>query len=64
VVDVSYVSGTPGDLPEVVALLGACGLPFEDLKADQLNQFVLCRSAERIVGTIGLEPLGEIALLR
>ena len=62
--NLSYVQGTAGDLPDVRALLVLCGLPFDDLSADHLEHFVLCRSEERLVGTIGLEPLGEVALLR
>jgi amino-acid N-acetyltransferase len=62
--DLTYGRGTAGDLSEVLALLALCGLPFDDVMADQMVHFVLCRSGGALVGTVGLEPSGEIALLR
>jgi len=62
--EITYSPASPNDLPAVQALLERCGLPSEDLEADQIEHFVLCRSGGRVVGTVGLELLGELALLR
>jgi amino-acid N-acetyltransferase len=62
--DISYSPASPGDLPSVRELLARCDLPAEDLRPSHLDHFVLCRDGGRLVGTVGLEPLGEVALLR
>jgi amino-acid N-acetyltransferase len=62
--DIGYSAASPGDLAAVKALLDRCDLPSEDLRPGHLEHFVLCWLGERVVGTIGLEPLGHVALLR
>jgi amino-acid N-acetyltransferase len=62
--DIAYAHASPDDLPAVRALLQGCGLPTEDLRPGNLEHFVVCRLGERVIGTVGLEPLGEVALLR
>jgi amino-acid N-acetyltransferase len=62
--EITYSQASADDLPAVRALLEHCGLPTQDLKADHLGHFVLCRSGGRIAGTVGLELLGDLALLR
>jgi N-acetylglutamate synthase-like GNAT family acetyltransferase len=52
------------DLPAVRALLERCALPAEDLQAGHLDHFVLCVAGDRLVGLVGLEPLGDVGLLR
>jgi len=62
--DLDYGHATAGELSQVLALLAGCGLPSDDLTADHLPHFLVCRSGGRVVGTVGLEPAGDIALLR
>lgn len=62
--DLAFVSAKPSDLPAVVALLDRCGLPSADLGVEQLAHFTLCKSGEALLGTVGLELLGDLALLR
>lgn len=62
--DIGYRTGLAEDLPAVRALLGECALPSDDLRPAHLEHFVIGRVDQRIVGTVGLEPLGEVALLR
>jgi amino-acid N-acetyltransferase len=49
--------------PEIVALLQAASLPFEDIEP-HLENFLVALDADRVVGVIGLELLGPDALLR
>lgn len=51
------------DLDAVCALLGAEGLPTEDV-AVHLPDFIVARDGDRLVAVVGLEPLGTAALLR
>jgi amino-acid N-acetyltransferase len=62
--DISYSPASADDLPAIKALLDLCDLPAEDLGPAHLQHFVTCRAGERIVGTVGVEPLGETGLLR
>jgi amino-acid N-acetyltransferase len=62
--DLSFVPAEPSDLPAVVALLDRCGLPTADVGAARLESFTLCKNGETLLGTVGLELLGELALLR
>ncbi len=50
------------DLPQVVAMLSAAGLPVADLSAEHLA-FVAVDDA-RVVGAIGFEAYGQAGLLR
>lgn len=52
------------DLDALCALLGAAGLPHEDLTPAHLRDFLLLREGEAVVGAVGLERLGADALLR
>jgi len=62
--DISFTPASADDLPAIKALLERCDLPSEDLGPGHLEHFVTCRSGEEIVGTVGLEPLGDVGLLR
>jgi N-acetylglutamate synthase-like GNAT family acetyltransferase len=60
---------TPADLQRVQTLLGACGLPGADLRAADLEGFLVCRGdGGRIVASVGIQSLGDagagVALLR
>lgn len=55
---------TAADLEAVRHLLADCGLPTEDLRPAHLKHFLLCRMGEHLVGSVGLELLHDIALLR
>ncbi len=52
------------DLDAVRALLGACGLPHEDITPGHLENFLVARDGDDLCGVAGLEPCGEAALLR
>lgn len=46
-------------------LLEECGLPFDDVNMSGLQHFLVIKKDDRdIVGVIGLEALGQVALLR
>jgi amino-acid N-acetyltransferase len=51
-------------LAEVERLLTAAGLPTDDLQAIDLAHFLAAGTAERPLGVVGLELLGDSALLR
>ena len=52
------------DLPELVALLAECTLPFGDLTETHLREFLVCRDGGRLVATAGLELCDDAVLLR
>lgn len=56
------------DLPELVALLAECALPFGDLTETHLREFLVCRDggrdSGRLVATAGLELCDDAVLLR
>ena len=52
------------DLPAIRALLAATGLPTADLAAAPLADFWGCREGTALIGVIGLETYGAVALLR
>lgn len=54
----------PDDLPALKALLAASGLPSEDLTAQHLEHFIVLAQSGRIAGSVGIEKLGQDALLR
>jgi N-acetylglutamate synthase-like GNAT family acetyltransferase/copper chaperone CopZ len=53
----------PGDLAAIRRLLEACRLPGEDIEP-HLADFVVVKEGRQIVGVVGLEMAGEVALLR
>jgi len=52
------------DLPAVIALLEAYGLPTGDLGEAMLTSFCVAEADGRIVGVAGLEAFGAVGLLR
>ncbi len=54
----------PADLEPVRRLLDESGLPSRDLDAPMLRHFLVARRGPRLAGVIGLEPLGDVGLLR
>ncbi len=54
----------PGDLPAVHRLLERSKLPASDITAAMLAHFLVVRRGGGLAGVIGLEPLGEVGLLR
>lgn len=57
-------AGGAADLAALRALLSFCGLPAEDLSEVALADFRLAFERKQLVGSVGLEVLGEAALLR
>ena len=56
-------SSTPADDRKIRAFLEAAGLPATDVETGR-QQFLLLEEDERLVGTIGLEVVGEDGLIR
>jgi amino-acid N-acetyltransferase len=54
----------PEDLDQVRRLLSECGLPVQDVDLSLMHYFIGARRAGRLVGVVGVQPLGEIGLLR
>ena len=52
------------DLTDIVALLAACDLPADDIAFADLPNYLVAREGPELVGVVGLELLGEWALLR
>jgi amino-acid N-acetyltransferase len=52
------------DLASVRDLLSAATLPTEDLSEESLQLFWVARDCEKVVGAVGLERHGNLALLR
>jgi amino-acid N-acetyltransferase len=55
---------TPTDMPAVVSLLTEAGVPYQDLQAQSLHQFLVACSGEKIVACIGMERYTLNALIR
>jgi amino-acid N-acetyltransferase len=54
----------PSDLHSVCELLRADALPTEDLTGESLRRFHVVRNRDKVVGAVGLECHGNLALLR
>ena len=57
-------STQPKELLPLTRLLEAAGLPTSDLTLTSLGHFLSLRDGQTLVGAIGLDVVGEIALLR
>lgn len=57
-------SASPMDEPWIRQLLKSCGLPQEDLHRDHFKHFLVYKEKGLILGVVGLEIHGRIALLR
>jgi len=60
---VTLRNAQPGDLPDVLNLLGRARLPSEGV-AEALPHFVIAENEGQLIGVAGLEVYGESALLR
>ena len=54
----------PEDLLAISELLRSNGLPTEDLHAAGVQAHWVCRDADRVVGTVALDIVGTVAVLR
>lgn len=52
------------DLPAVIHLLDASGLPHRDVTAALLAHYILAKRGEALLGVVGLEAVGTVGLLR
>ena len=52
------------DLRAISDLLERCGLPVDDLEPAHLTHFTVARAGDRVAGTVGLEMMGQLGLLR
>jgi len=55
---------SPTDLEHIKALLDGCDLSSGDVTASMLNDFLVLRDSDSVIGSIGLERYADIALLR
>ena len=63
--DANIAPASPQDFDEVIALLDAAALPTEDLERSSMAQFLVARDESgKVIGAIGVEGHGRIALLR
>ncbi len=53
-----------GDWPRILSLLGAAGLPTEDLRPEAVADFHVVMDAGRVVGAVAVERYGASGLLR
>jgi amino-acid N-acetyltransferase len=60
----NVVAAAATDLPEILFLLDASGLPVADLTGGSQVEFLIARRLQRLVGVVGLERFGEVGLLR
>ena len=63
--DANIAPANPQDFDEVIAQLDAAALPTEDLERSSMAQFLVARDESgKVIGAIGVERYGRIALLR
>lgn len=55
---------TPEDLEAIRGLLETCNLPHDDLTPQHLEHFLVDRTDHALRGVVGLEPYGDVGLLR
>lgn len=64
ILPVTFSGIRPGEEQTVRDLITDAGLSVQDLDTEKLVHFIVARIGDAIVGTVGLEPFGEAALLR
>lgn len=62
--EIRIESATPADFDALRRLLEAEKLPTEDLDTSRLAGFLIAWRGSGIVGAVGVEPYGDIGLLR
>ncbi len=60
----SIAFASRADEPWIRQLLKACGLPQDDLSSEHFQHFLVYKEKGLIMGVVGLEIFGEVALLR
>lgn len=60
----AIATASPADLPAVIELLNVSGLPHRDVTAALLAHYLLAKRDDALLAVIGLEPLGDVGLLR
>ncbi len=60
----SMAFASRADEPWIRQLLKNCGLPQEDLSSEHFQHFLVYKEKGLILGVVGLEIFGEVALLR
>jgi amino-acid N-acetyltransferase len=60
----NVVPAQPSNLAGIRSLLESEGLPIEDLSVESLKHFFVLLDANEIIGAVGLEQYGNVALLR
>lgn len=61
--DVRFAAATPADEPAIRTILKDAGLPHEDF-AVHLSSFIMAKEGDTVIGAIGMEVYGGVALLR
>jgi len=60
----SVTLATRADLPAIVELLTANGLPTVDVRIKSHPEFLVIRQGTQVIGVVGLERFGAVGLLR
>jgi amino-acid N-acetyltransferase len=60
---ITFRPATASMHPRVIELLRSCALPVEDVPAT-LDHFFVAMDGDNLIGTVGIEALGDIALFR
>lgn len=60
----TIVRATSEDLPRIRALLASANLVADDLTEDALRYFFALVENGKLIGAVGLEPYGQVGLLR
>lgn len=60
----SVSPATSRDLPAIIALLAASGLPTADVRPGAQAEFLVARQNGQVIGCVGLERYGDSGLLR
>lgn len=60
----TFGAARPSETAAIRELLAASSLPTSDLTPGHMEHFFVCRTGSSVVGTVGIEPSGDVALLR
>ncbi|UOG32515.1 arsenic resistance N-acetyltransferase ArsN2 [Leptospira noguchii] len=62
--NIIYKPATKNDEPLIKSLLAKNNLPYGDIKAENIIDFIIAKYEDKIIGVIGLEIFDHVALLR
>lgn len=62
--NIIYKPATKNDESLIKSLLAKNNLPYGDIKAENIIDFIIAKYEDKIIGVIGLEIFDHVALLR